>query len=68
LLSEQELLSLANTLSRMGVQDYALQVFRPQGCRDAGLNATATSGYPGGEVVSRIAALFPRFTLRQANH
>lgn len=68
LLDERDLLSLATTLSGMGVQDYALQVFRPQGCRDAGLNAMTAAGYPSSEVVSRIAPLFPRFTLRQANH
>lgn len=66
LLDEDEILSLAITLSRMGVQNYALQMFRSQGCRDAQLNAVATVGYPTADLVRRVSSLFPRFTLRRA--
>lgn len=65
LLNENEILSLATTLSGMGVNDYALQVFRPQGCRDDSLNTVATAGYPTEDLVQRISALFPQFTLRR---
>ena len=66
LLHERDLLSLAHTLVRMGVQNYALQLFRPQGCKDAKLNAVTTAGYPGKAILEQITAMFPQFTLRSA--
>ncbi|MFJ7566120.1 anaerobic ribonucleoside-triphosphate reductase activating protein [Herminiimonas sp. NPDC097707] len=66
LLSEDELLNLAQTLADMGVQHYALQLFRPQGCRSTQLKTFKQSDYPTLELVQRMAALFPHFTLRQA--
>jgi pyruvate formate lyase activating enzyme len=66
LLPEHDILSLAQTLSRMGVQNYALQLFRPQGCNDAKLNAISTVGYPGKALVEQIAGMFSQFTLRPA--
>ena len=41
LLSEEEILDIARTLSDMGVKNYALQAFRAQGCRTKELKATA---------------------------
>ena len=66
LLDETDILNLATTLSGMGVNDYALQVFRSQGCRDDRLNAVSAVGYPTEGLVQRVSALFPRFTLRRA--
>lgn len=66
LLPEGKILGLAQTLSAMNITNYALQVFRPQGCADDGLNAASVAGYPNQALVSRIAALFPAFTLRRA--
>ncbi|CAL61831.1 anaerobic class III ribonucleotide activase NrdG [Herminiimonas arsenicoxydans] len=66
LLSEDELLNLAQTLAAMGVQNYALQLFRPQGCRSTQLKTFKQSDYPTLELVQHMAALFPHFTLRQA--
>ncbi|MDC8757059.1 anaerobic ribonucleoside-triphosphate reductase activating protein [Janthinobacterium fluminis] len=65
LLRESEVLELANTLADMGVDNYALQIFRPQGCNDGALNAIATAGYPSGDALAHIAARFGRFTLRR---
>jgi len=65
LLSEAEILSLARTLAGMGVQDYALQVFRPQGCGDAALNASAQAHYPSAALAAELGRLFPSFTLRR---
>jgi hypothetical protein len=59
-------LTLAQTLSTMGVKRYALQMFRPDGCNDAALNAARVAGYPGERVVAQLTALFPEFTLREA--
>lgn len=66
LLAEHEILALARTLAGIGVQDYALQVFRATGCNDAALNAGAVANYPGEHLQSRLAAMFPRFTVRRA--
>lgn len=64
LLPEEQIADLARTLAGMGVDNYALQVFRAQGCRDKALRATAAAGYPGEELVRYLSGLFPRFTLR----
>jgi pyruvate-formate lyase-activating enzyme len=66
LLSEPDILQLAQTLSGMGVQNYALQLFRARGCRDDRLNAVSMTAYPDTGTVQRVAALFPHFSLRQA--
>ena len=65
LLSEKKILDLAKALSRMGVKNYALQVFRAQGCCDKQLNAASLAGYPSADLVQRVSDLFPQFTLRQ---
>lgn len=66
LLQESEIIELAETLARIGVTNYALQIFRSQGCADNSLNAIATTGYPGEHVVRTLAGSFPQFTLRRA--
>lgn len=66
LLAPDALFELAETLAAMGVANYALQQFRAQGCGDMRLVARATPGYPGPELVARIAPLFKRFELRNA--
>lgn len=65
LLAEDDLASLAGTLHDMGVRNYALQLFRPQGCRNRPLKAAALAGYPGKDLLQRLDALFPNFTVRQ---
>lgn len=65
LLSEQDLLALARTLSQMGVKRYALQIFRKQGSRDAALNAVGLSGYPSEATSERIRGLFHSFDIRR---
>jgi pyruvate formate lyase activating enzyme len=64
LLSEHDVLDLAERLAMMGVRNYALQVFRSQGCKDEQLNAASTAGYPSQKLVQRLEAMFPAFTLR----
>jgi pyruvate formate lyase activating enzyme len=65
LLSERDILDLARTLAQMGVRNYALQVFRKQGCASDELHAAIHPGYPSAPLVSQVAALFPAFTLRR---
>lgn len=67
LLKPQAILELAGTLAGMGVNNYVLQQFRPQGCGDALLKSTAEAGYPGPDVIGQVDAMFSRFTLR-TNH
>lgn len=66
LLDENTLLRMAQELSGMGVQDYALQVFRAQGCQNTALNAYRLGDYPSAGLVQQVSSLFRRFTLRQA--
>ncbi|HAT32781.1 MAG TPA: anaerobic ribonucleoside-triphosphate reductase activating protein [Janthinobacterium sp.] len=66
LLRESEVLNLAATLAGIGVDNYALQIFRPQGCADGALNAIATAGYPSAAALRDIGAMFGRFTLRRS--
>jgi anaerobic ribonucleoside-triphosphate reductase activating protein len=63
--AENEILSLAKTLSAMGVQNYALQVFRSTGCDDEKLNAVSTAGYPSADLVAQLSGMFARFQLRR---
>lgn len=66
LLSEADILALAQSLAQMGAQNYVLQVFRAQGSRDQALNAVAMAAYPGAELLRQVAQLFPSFNLRSA--
>lgn len=63
--TERQILALAQTLSAMGVSNYALQVFRGTGCADASLNLLPTAGYPAEDWVARVSALFATFTIRR---
>lgn len=65
LLAQDEVHALAATLADLGVRDYALQLFRAQGCGDSLLNAAAIAGYPDAPTLAAIGALFERFTLRR---
>lgn len=64
LLAEDDIMVLAQTLSGMGAANYALQLFREQGCSSTALKMAAGSDFPGDDLVQRVAALFPKFTLR----
>ena len=65
--SEQDLLDLAKTLATIGVSDYALQIFRPEGCANEALNNSGRrlSHWPSIETAQQIEQLFPRFQLRR---
>ncbi|WP_066459329.1 anaerobic ribonucleoside-triphosphate reductase activating protein [Castellaniella caeni] len=68
LISATALISLGQALADAGVQHYAVQVFRPQGCTDDTLNAHGQSlrEWPGATTSDALAAMFPSFTLRRA--
>jgi pyruvate formate lyase activating enzyme len=63
---EDEIRSLARYLNRVGVTDYAVQVFRSTGCQDETLNSMRFSNYPAAGLLAELESLFPSFTLR--NH
>jgi len=60
-----EIWRMASTLASQGVRHYALQLFRPDGCRDDALNAVPLANYPGVKLTARIEALFDTFSLRR---
>lgn len=63
--SSQQLLFLGQQLAQMGVKNYAVQVFRAQGCEDQNLKLSMQSDYPGTDVLTELNALFPNFVLRK---
>lgn len=63
--TESDILALAQTLSEMGVRNYALQQFRAIGCADAGLCGGSPANFSGTELLARLAALFETFTFRR---
>lgn len=63
LLDDQALLALADELGRAGVQHWALQLFRAQGC-NTGLPAVG-AGYPAADTLDRLRQHVPGFTLRR---
>lgn len=66
LLSEEDILGMAQTLAGMGAKNYALQAFRAQGCRTKELKATAARGYPSEGLLQQIAGMFDSFSYRPA--
>ena len=66
LLSEADILALARTLATMGVKNYALQLFRAEGCSDLALRAHGLGDYPSADLARQVTDLFPQFTLRRA--
>ncbi|UTY59000.1 anaerobic ribonucleoside-triphosphate reductase activating protein [Massilia sp. erpn] len=66
LLLPEQIYELAFDLASMGVRNFVLQEFRQEGCGDAALNASALPGYPGTDLLRRIAPLFERFQWRGA--
>lgn len=67
LISADTLLELGQTLAARGVRQYAVQVFRPQGCNDETLNASGQhlGDWPGESVSRTLGAMFSRFELRR---
>ena len=65
LLNDDDLLRLATTLAVQGVEDFALQAFRGNGCGDAALlSRPVAADYPSAATLQRLQEVFPRFTLR----
>jgi pyruvate formate lyase activating enzyme len=67
LLSDADLLAIGHTLAEAGIQHYALQKFRTQGCSDEQLLAqSAAANYPSSQTLNILQNAFGHFTLRKA--
>lgn len=64
LLSDDDVVELADNLAGMGVQHYALQSFRAQGCKNKDLKALSGAGSLSDELVRKVSGRFPHFSLR----
>ncbi len=64
LLADDALATLARDLAARGVKRYVVQAFRPQGCEDALLCATATRTRSLHETSNDFAGLFDDFSVR----
>ena len=64
LLSEDDMEILSMTLADAGVRNYAIQMFRAQGCASAALNASASMVRLSDAARARIGARFTQFTVR----
>ena len=64
LISEEELIELAQRLAAMGVKHYSLQLFREQGCDNPALLSVDRMAFPGDSVIWQMEKSFERFTLR----
>ena len=62
LYSQEKLLELASTLAQSGVKNYALQIFRTNGCQDDSLNQVSASLAP--EIIKELSSKFENFILR----
>ncbi len=60
--------ALGQHLHQLGVQRYAVQIFRSQGCDDDLLkkNGQALQAYPGEDVLQNLQELFPHFEVRRS--
>jgi pyruvate formate lyase activating enzyme len=64
LLAEAEIEELAATLAAAGVRNYAVQMFRAQGCGNGALVGAAAKGHLSDAARQRMAARFDSFVLR----
>ena len=61
LLTEQQILQLAQDLKKLGVENYQLQKFRAQGCNNKELCTADLTGYPSQELQEKLSSLFANF-------
>ena len=65
LISKEQMLVLAKTLSGMGAKKYVLQEFRPTGCVNAELAAVSAAGYADDELCDAMRPMFETFEVRR---
>lgn len=62
--SELELMEMAGQLSRLGVRDYVIQIFRPAGCSDQALKEFVPEDSVSEDLKQRLSSLFRSFKVR----
>lgn len=66
LLSADDLRRMADELAELGVSQWILQPFRPQGCVNEVLLAVPTAGFPDSELLALLSTRLGRVELRAA--
>ena len=67
LTTRQHIATLVKQVSDMGCETYALQDFRPVGCRAGELVRSSSDGALDGELIGQVRSKFRKFTLRRAD-
>jgi len=67
LTTRQHIATLVQQVSDMGCETYALQDFRPVGCRAGELVRPSSDGALDGELIGQVRSKFRKFTLRRAD-
>lgn len=67
LTTRQHIATLAQQVSEMGCESYALQDFRSVGCRAEELVHSSSDGALDGEFINQVKSKFRQFTLRRAD-
>lgn len=62
-LSEEQIVKIADELQQPGVTNYKLQRFRSQGCLDEGLNAAQVINFPSVDVIEKLSEMFDKFVI-----
>lgn len=65
--TQSEILSLAQDLTQLGVNNYVLQIIRAQGCHSNSFKDIVSTNYPQQQVLEKITPLFAQFILRRAD-
>jgi pyruvate-formate lyase-activating enzyme len=63
--TRDSLLQLAEELRDMGVRNYVLQEFRPQGCTDEKVRSYPAEEFMDEALCSRIGTMFENFSVRR---
>jgi pyruvate formate lyase activating enzyme len=66
LLTLDDMRELARELAALGVAEYAVQMFRPQGCARDELKALGVAPFPAEALLEEISGMFTSCTLRKA--
>jgi anaerobic ribonucleoside-triphosphate reductase activating protein len=61
----EDIIALGRQLQQLGVQHYALQLFRSEGCQSAALRQAPPADYPGAQCEAALASLFRSFQVRR---
>jgi pyruvate-formate lyase-activating enzyme len=61
----EDIIALGRQLQQLGVRNYALQLFRSDGCQSDALRHALPADYPGANCEAALAPLFRSFQVRR---